>query len=91
MRCGCGLIAVPTSPDVPTTDVVMSRAEYAALVPRATTRISQLEDLARSATVLDDAALEGAAGLGSTVEVTDTSSTVSPRVSGVAHRRAKAA
>jgi transcription elongation factor GreA len=35
-------------------------------------RIAQLEDLARSATVLDDdAALEGAAGLGSTGEVAD--------------------
>ena len=34
-------------------------------------RIAQLEDLARSATVLDDAAFDGAAGLGSTVEVAD--------------------
>lgn len=34
-------------------------------------RIAQLEDLARSATVLDDDAFDGAAGLGSTVEVAD--------------------
>jgi transcription elongation factor GreA len=34
-------------------------------------RITQLEDLARSATVLDDDAFDGAAGLGSTVEVAD--------------------
>jgi transcription elongation factor GreA len=39
-------------------------------VPRA--RIAQLEDLVRYATVLDDdAALDGAAGLGSTIEVAD--------------------
>jgi transcription elongation factor GreA len=34
-------------------------------------RIAQLEDLVRSATVLDDAEFDGAAGLGSTVEVAD--------------------
>jgi transcription elongation factor GreA len=34
-------------------------------------RIAQLEDLVRSATVLDDAVFDGAAGLGSTVEVAD--------------------
>ena len=34
-------------------------------------RISQLEELARSARVLDDDAFDGAAGLGSTVEVAD--------------------
>ena len=34
-------------------------------------RIAQLEDLARSAAVLDDDAFDGAAGLGSTVEVAD--------------------
>jgi transcription elongation factor GreA len=34
-------------------------------------RIAQLEELARSATVLEDAAFDGAAGLGATVEVAD--------------------
>jgi transcription elongation factor GreA len=40
-----------------------------AVIDRA--RIAQLEDLVRSATVLDDAEFDGAAGLGSTVEVAD--------------------
>jgi transcription elongation factor GreA len=105
-------IAMPTSRKVPSTGVVMSRAEYSALMgeleslraahrselaqrlhdvrTHGTTsddddrlavleeaaidraRIAQLEDLARCATVLDDDAfLDGAAGLGSTVEVAD--------------------
>jgi transcription elongation factor GreA len=105
-------IAMPTSREVRSTGVVMSSAEYAALVgeleslraahrselaqrlhdvqAHGTTsddddrlavleeaaidraRIAQLEDLAQRATVLDeDACLDGAAGLGSTVEVAD--------------------
>ena len=105
-------IAMPTSREVAPTGVVMSRAEYAALVreledlraahrselaqrlhdvrTHGTTsddddrlavleeaaidraRVAQLEDLVRCSTVLDDsAAFDGAAGLGSTVEVAD--------------------
>jgi transcription elongation factor GreA len=106
-------IAMPISREIPPTGVVMSSAEYAALVreleslrashrselaqrlhdvrAHGTTsddddrlavleetaidraRITQLEDLVRCATVLDeDAAVsDGAAGLGSTVEVAD--------------------
>jgi transcription elongation factor GreA len=105
-------IAMPTSREIAPTDVVMSSAEYAALIreleslrashrselaqqlhdvrAHGTTsddddrlavleeaaidraRIAQLEDLVRCATVLDgDAVFDGAAGLGSTVEVAD--------------------
>jgi transcription elongation factor GreA len=105
-------IAMPISGEIPSTGVVMSDAEYAALVreleslrashrselaqrlhdvrAHGTTsddddrlavleeaaidraRIAQLEDLVRCATVLDDdAEFDGAAGLGSTVEVAD--------------------
>ena len=105
-------IAMPVSGDAAPTGLVMSSAEYAALVreleslrashrselaqrlhdvrAHGTTsddddrlavleeaaidsaRIAQLEELVRSATVLDDdAVFDGAAGLGSTVEVAD--------------------
>ena len=106
-------IAMPISRDVAPTGIVMSSAEYTALVreleslraahrtelaqrlhdvrAHGTTsddddrlavleeaaidqaRIAQLEDLVRYATVLDDdaAVFDGAAGLGSTVEVAD--------------------
>jgi transcription elongation factor GreA len=105
-------IAMPISREIPPTGVVMSSAEYAALVreleslrashrselaqrlhdvrAHGTTsddddrlavleeaaidraRIAQLEGLVRCATVLDDdARFDGAAGLGSTVEVAD--------------------
>ena len=105
-------IAMPISRDVAPTGIVMSSAEYTALVreleslsaahrtelaqrlhdvrAHGTTsddddrlavleeaaidqaRIAQLEDLVRCATVLDDdASFDGAAGLGSTVEVAD--------------------
>jgi transcription elongation factor GreA len=105
-------IAMPTSREIAPTGVVMSSAEYAALVRELESlraslrselaqqlhdvrahgvtsddddrlavleeaaidraRIAQLEDLVRCATVLDDdAVFDGAAGLGSTVEVAD--------------------
>jgi transcription elongation factor GreA len=105
-------IAMPSSREIAPTGVVMSSAEYAALMREleslraahrselaqrlhdvrahgttsddddrlavleeaaiARARIAQLEDLVRCATVLDDdAVFDGAAGLGSTVEVAD--------------------